>query len=159
MPQISQVSLESREIRFPGCDSHEAKVIAVEKRLVSVADQLAARSGVTNRERRALSREANMLRRWLSPDGNIPPRKQRRQQASVSNLQRRKRRKLTKRERREVRKSYRERTPIQVWPDYSPQVISVDQLEAIRRVMHAREAKEDWFTKKQQPLLIPVASL
>ncbi len=162
MLRVCEVSLDPREIRFRGCDSDEARIAAVKQRLSLIDGQLEARSGPTNKERRALNREANVLRRWLSPDDSLV-KLPRSEKAKISNLRSgirsAKRRKPTKRERRVSRRAYREQHElhVQVRPDYSPPVFSLDELKAIRRIHEARVAKEDWFRKKQQQLVPVVA--
>jgi hypothetical protein len=63
-----EVSLGTKEIRFLGDnrEDKEAQIRAAEKRAALVELELKARSGLTNRNRRALNRETNCLHEWLA---------------------------------------------------------------------------------------------
>jgi len=62
------VDLATKMIRFAGCENREAMTAAAEKRLALVSAQLNGKGGLTNRERRVLSRERNLLSYWLMPE-------------------------------------------------------------------------------------------
>jgi len=133
-----EVDLTKASIRFSSCES---------------------KSGLTNRERRALNREANILRRWLSPDARMLTRAR---FARIANRRRRalsgeRLRKPTKREAREARCAYREQhtQPVQRRPNYEPPVLTepmrLELIEArrqdgIRRLQ--AEKKRAWFERK-----------
>jgi hypothetical protein len=56
----------TKQIRFRNCSDDEgAMVQTAENRIKQITKQLAGRSGLTNRVRRALAREQNALQRWV----------------------------------------------------------------------------------------------
>jgi hypothetical protein len=59
-----EVDLAAKTIRFD-CEDHEAQRTAVEKRIAQLTSMVNARSGWTNRGRRALNRERRFLLRWM----------------------------------------------------------------------------------------------
>jgi hypothetical protein len=61
-----EVDLATKGIRFLGCEGYEAMTSAVDERIAQLTSRLDARSGLTNRERRALNRERNFLQKWKS---------------------------------------------------------------------------------------------
>jgi hypothetical protein len=126
-------------------------ISAAEKRAALVTSQLDARSGLTNKERRALSNERNILRRWLFPDAETPLRRPGLLK-SLTNLRKSmaKPRKPTKRRARQARRTYREQhTELQRRPDHTQKpVISMEQLERARRLRGIQEAKQAWFERK-----------
>jgi hypothetical protein len=134
-PPGCEVNLRTKAIRFFGCEDDKAKINAVEKHLAEVTRQLKARSGLTNKERRALNREANILRRWLEPKASL--KMDRRVLKSIRNLglsiTPNRRWKPSKRRGREARRWNREQN-LQRRPDYDPCVITTDELECIRRL-------------------------
>jgi hypothetical protein len=146
-----EVDLEAKTIRFFACRDQEAMISAAEKRFALVTGQLDARSGLTNRERRALNREANILRRWLFPDAKTP-RERRLSIKMANNLQRASGasgRKTIRRRAREARRDYREQHTLEKRPDYTPSpVISQDQLKRMRQLVRVRKAKQAWFERK-----------
>jgi hypothetical protein len=152
-PPGCELDLRTKAIRFFGCEDEKSNVNAVEKRLALVTSQ---RSGLTNKKRRALNREANILRRWLSPDARTSDWRSRLKglKRSINNLKFSRRRKRTKRTVREARRTYREQhTHLQRRPDYTQKpVISMDELEHIRRLRDVQEAKKEakraWFERK-----------
>ena len=147
-----EVDLKTRAIRFLGCEDQEAMISAAEKRVALVTSQLDERSGLTNRERRALNREANILRRWLSPDAKTP--EQRRRALNRLRNQRRaimtnQRRKPTKRRARKARRDYREQRTLQKRPDYTPPVLCDEaRRRELRRLFWVQKAKQSWFERK-----------
>src|SRR6266480_3797385 len=138
-PPGCEVDLRTKTIRFFGCEDQQAMISAVEKRLALVTSQLRSRSGLTNRERRALSNEGNVLRRWLSTEFETPDSPE--VKKSLNNLRYARRKKPTKRRARKARQLYSEQhTHLQRRPDYNPPpVITLDQLELMRRL---------WLTSK-----------
>jgi len=148
-----EVDLTTKEIRFLGYGGDEAMINAAEKRLALVTSQLSARSGLTNRERRELNREGNILRRWLSPDGKKLA-TQRGDLARLINRHSRalsgeKWRKRSKRERREARRHYREQHTLQKRPDYHPAVVLPEKTR--QELIKSREQKlkkQAWFERR-----------
>jgi hypothetical protein len=145
-----EVDLETKTIRFFACKDQEAMISAAEKRFALVISQLDARSGLTNRERRALNREANILRRWLDPYPGATrtkdpwlfpeartPEERRRMLNRVRNPIPT-RRKTTNRRAREARRWYREQPPpfglgtTQTRPDCNPPVVPMEVLKRLR---------------------------
>ena len=55
------VDLATKTIRFEGCKDREARCDAVKARIALLEDMMARPSGFTNRERRAMRREKNLL--------------------------------------------------------------------------------------------------
>lgn len=147
-----ELNLKTRAIRFLGCEDQEAMIRAAEKRFALVTSHLDAHSGLTNRERRALNREANILHRWLFPDAKTPG--ERRRALNILGNQRRaimttQRRKPTKRRAREARRDYREHRTLQKRPDYTqPIVLSVEGRERLRRLRRVQQRKQAWFERK-----------
>ena len=153
-----RVDLATKKVHFTGCDDREAMVGAAGDRLALINSQLNARSGSTNRERRMLNREANILRRWLWPDYK-PPAKQRSERNRFLNgfRNRRRSRKLTKwgwpkptkRECREARRTYREEHTQWKRPDWSqPVVCSEEERARLLRKGNTIQKKRAWFKRK-----------
>jgi hypothetical protein len=144
------VDLKTRAIRFLGCKDQEAMIRAAENRAALVTSQLDARSGLTNRERRALSNERNILRRWLEPKASLKidhrPLNNIRKQLSVTPTRRRK---PSKRRARDARRWNREQN-LQRRPDYDPCVVNMEQLEQIQQLRGVKEAKQSWFERKHR---------
>jgi len=155
-----EVDLTTASIRFHGCESDEAKISAAERQLAMVAGQLNARSGFTNRERRQLKREANILRRWLFPDARTLSRARlqsiaNRRYCALSALSGQGWPKPSKRQRREARRNYRDAPPIERRPDYKPPVLTeperLELINARKRLGNERaqaEKKQAWFKRK-----------
>jgi hypothetical protein len=147
-----EVDLKTRAIRFLGCEDQEAMIRAAEHRLAASSDMIGARSGFTNRDRRALNQEIKILRRWLSPDAKTP--EQRRRALNRLRNQRRaittnQRRKTTKRRAREARRDYREQRTLQKRPDYAPPIVlSIEGRERLRRLRRVQQRKQAWFERK-----------
>jgi hypothetical protein len=150
-PLGCEVDLGTKIIRFFGCEDDKAKVSAVEKRLALVTSQLRTRSGLTNKERRALSNEGNVLRRWLDPypgatrtkdapwlfpEARTP--EERRRMLNRFRNPTPKRRKPTNRRAREARRWHREQPPplglgtLQTRPGCNPPVVPMEVLESLR---------------------------
>src|SRR5262249_44053006 len=154
-----EVDLGAKQIRFHGCETAEAKISVAKTRLALVTSQLSARSGLTNRERKALNREANILRRWLFPDGQGLA-NQRGQNARLINRHRQALkggswRKPNKRERRTARRVYKEEhiQPVQKRPDYRQPILITEKerLELIGRrdkMLKKQLKKQAWFERK-----------
>jgi hypothetical protein len=150
---VCEVDLETKEIRFLGCEDDEAMINAAEKRLALVTSQLSARSGLTNRERRELNREGDILCRWLFPDDKRLA-TQRGEHARLINRHNRalsgeKWRKPSKRERREARRHYREQHTVQKRPDYRPAAVLPETTR--QELIKSREKqvkKQAWFERK-----------
>jgi hypothetical protein len=146
-----EVDLKTRAIRFLGCEDQEAMMSVAENRVAALSSMIGARSGFTNRERRALNKEVRILRGWLSPDAKTP--EQRRRALNRLRNQRRaittnQRRKATKRRAREARRDYREQRTLEKRPDYTPPVLSVDELKRLRRLFWVQKEKQAWFERK-----------
>jgi hypothetical protein len=127
-------------------------ISAAEKRLALVTSQLSARSGLTNRERRELNREGDILRRWLFPDDTRLA-NQRGEHARLINRHSRalsgeKWRKPSKRERREARRHYREEHAVQKRPDYHPAVVLPETTR--QELISRRDKKLIWFERKHR---------
>ena len=127
-------------------------ISVAENRVAALSSMIGARSGFTNRERRALNREAKILRRWLFPDAETPG--QRRRQLNRLKNQRRaiittRRRKPTKRRAREARRDYREQRALQKRPDYTqPVVCGPERRKRLIRLRRVQQAKQAWFERK-----------
>jgi hypothetical protein len=123
-------------------------ISAAENRTALVTSQLDARSGLTSRERRALSNERNILRRWLEPKASLKI-----DHRALNNIRKQlsvtpnRRRKPSKRRARDARRWNREQN-LQRRPDYDPCVVSTDQLEQIRQLRGVKKAKQAWFERK-----------
>jgi hypothetical protein len=160
-----EVDLKTMAIRFSGCEGDKATIGLVEERLAAVTRQLGARSGLTNRERRELSREANILRRWLFPDDKRSVNQRgvrarlinRRRRALSVNASGEKSRKPSKRECREARRHYREQHAPQKRPDYHTPVMMTEKerQELIKR----RDKKLIWFNRGHRDGLSQPTSL
>ena len=143
-----EVNLKTRAIRFLGCEDQEAMISAAENRFALVTSQLDARSGLTSRERRALSNERNILCRWLEPKASLKV-----DHRALNSIKQRlsvtpnRRQKPSKRRARDARRWNREQN-LQRRPDYDPCVISMEQLEQIRQLRGVKEAKQAWFERK-----------
>jgi hypothetical protein len=147
-----EVDLKTKEIRFAGCEDDNAMIGMAEERLAAVTRQLGAKSGLTNRERRELSREANILRRWLFPDDKRSV-NQRGMHARLINRRRRalsgeKSRKPSKRECREARRHYREQHTLQKRPDYRAPVVITE--EKRQELIKRRDKKLIRFNRKHR---------
>jgi hypothetical protein len=149
---VCEVNLETKKIRFLGCEDGEAMINAAEKRLALVTSRLSARSGLTNRYRRELNREGNILRRWLSPDGK----KLATQRGNLARLINRHNRALSgqgwrkpsKRQRRDARRHYREQHTLQKRPDYRPPVMTEEERLELIKSREQKVKKQAWFERR-----------